>query len=304
MIEAFRRSKAMFAAVSLGVFEGNRDLGVEADRLLDACVSLGLLRREGDAYVNTAVSEEYLTLGSARTLAGYVLYSNRALYPMWGHLEDAVREGGHRWSQTFGNEGPLFSAFFATPQATRTFLQGMHGFGVLSSPAVVSAFDLSGFRRLVDLGGGTGHLAHAARERYPGLSAAVFELPGVVEVARELAPAGIEFIAGDFFEDELPEADLYALGQILHDWAEDKIALLLRRIAARLPAGGGLLIAERLLTPDGVSAHMQSLNMLVCTEGKERTGEEYRTLLEAAGFHDVRWKATGTVRDAVLARKA
>lgn len=294
----------MFAAVSLGVFEGNRDLGVEGDRLLAACAALGLLRREGDAYVNTAVSEEYLTLGSARSLAGYVLYSNRALYPMWAHLEDAVREGGHRWSQTFGSEGPLFSSFFATPQATRTFLQGMHGFGVLSSPAVAGAFDLSGFRRLVDLGGGTGHLAQAAREQYPGLSAAVFELPDVVEAAREMSPEGIEFVAGDFFEDELPEADLYALGQILHDWAEDKIALLLRRIQERLPRGGGLLIAERLLAADAVSAHMQSLNMLVCTEGKERTGEEYRTLLEAAGFRDVQWKVTGTVRDAVLARKA
>ncbi|MBX9603250.1 MAG: homocysteine methyltransferase [Bryobacteraceae bacterium] len=293
----------MFAAVSLGVFEGNRDLGAAGDRLLDACVALGLLRREGGAYVNTAVSEEYLTLASPRTLAGYVLYSNRALYPMWAHLEDAVREGGHRWSQTFGSEGPLFSSFFATPQATRTFLQGMHGFGVLSSPAVVRAFDLSGFRRMVDLGGGTGHLVEAAMEGYPGLSAAVFDLPEVVAVARELARAGLEFLAGDFFEDELPEADLFALGQILHDWSADKIALLLRRIWERLPPRGGLLIAERLLEPGAVAAHMQSLNMLVCTEGRERTAEQYRELLEAAGFGDVRWKVTGTVRDAVLARK-
>ena len=85
----------------------------------------------------------------------------------------------------------------------------------------------------------------------------------------------------------LPDADLFALGQILHDWSEAKIALLLRRIFDRLPRGGGLLIAERLLNEDGVgpvAANMQSFNMLVCTEGKERSAGEYERLLRAAGF--------------------
>ena len=53
----------------------------------------------------------------------------------------------------------------------------MHGFGQLSSPAIVSAFDLSRFQHLVDLGGATGHLAAAARERYPKLETTVLDLP-------------------------------------------------------------------------------------------------------------------------------
>jgi len=72
----------------------------------------------------------------------------------------------------------------------RDFLLGMHGFGVLSRPSVAAAFDLSGFRRLVDLGGATGHLAVAACERYPDLQAAVFDLPRVVEAAREFVAGG------------------------------------------------------------------------------------------------------------------
>ena len=299
LIEAFRRSKTMFAAVALGVFDGNRDLGAAGDRLLAACAALGLLEERDGEYRNTAVADEYLSSASPRTLAGYVRYSNRALLPMWEHLEEAVREGKPRWSQVFGHAGPLFDAFFETPEAKRDFLLGMHGFGQLSSPAVAAAFDLGRFRKLIDLGGATGHLARAARDRYPSLEIAVFDLPPAIEFAREFFDG--ERIAGDFFRDPLPPADLYALGRILHDWSEDKIRVLLAKVFAALPAGGAVLLAEKLLTPANVPAHMQSLNMMVCTEGRERTFEEYRALLETAGFVRVESRITGQPLDAVIA---
>lgn len=291
----------MFTAVAMGVFDGNRDLGAAGDRLLAACAALGLLEQRGGEYRNTAVADEYLRSASPRTLAGYVRYSNRALLPLWEHLEDAVREGTPRWNQAFGLSGPLFDAFFQTPEAKRDFLLGMHGFGQLSSPAVAAAFDLSRFRKLVDLGGATGHLASAARDRYPQLEIAVFDLPAAIEFAREFF-AG-ELIAGDFFRDPLPPADLYALGRILHDWSEDKIRALLAKVFAALPPEGAVLLAEKLLTPASVPAHMQSLNMLVCTEGRERTFEEYRALFEEAGFRDVEARVTGQPLDAVIAWK-
>ena len=297
LIDAFRRSKTMFAAVELGIFDGRRPAdSKELTRLLEACVSLGLLEKRGDEYVNTPEAEKFLRSDSPDTLTGYIRYSNNALYPMWGHLEDAVREGTHRWKQTFGWDGPIFSHFFRTEDAMAEFQKGMHGFGRLSSPAVVAAFDLSRFRRLVDLGGGTGHLADAARERYPQLDTAVFDLPGVAN----MFPGTI---AGDFFTDPLPEADLYSLGRILHDWSDEKIQRLLEKIHAALPTGGGLLIAEKLLRPDYVSAHMQSLNMLIGTEGRERSATEYEALLRGAGFTQVESRVTGAYLDAVLAIK-
>ena len=59
--------------------------------------------------------------------------------------------------------------FLRTEGALREFLMGMHGYGLISSPHVVSAFDLGRFHRLADLGGATGHLAIAACQRYPNL---------------------------------------------------------------------------------------------------------------------------------------
>jgi acetylserotonin O-methyltransferase len=104
----------------------------------------------------------------------------------------------------------------------------------------------------------------------------------------------------------LPDADLYAVGRILHDWSDDKVEGLLRKIVSRLPEGGALLVAEKLLAENGVGpvpANMQSLNMLVVTEGRERSLGEYTRLLREAGFAQVEGRRTGVTLDAILARK-
>ena len=325
LIEAFRRSKTMFTALSLGVFDALHEAPASAEtlaaqlganagalvRLLDGCAALQLLLKRDGLYENAPLAETYLYSDSPHSMSGYVRYSDQALYPMWGNLADAVREGTPRWSQNFGLDGPIFSAFFRTPEAVHDFLMGMHGFGMLTSPKVAAAFDLSRFRRLVDLGGATGHLTIAACERYPEMRGVVFDLPQAAGMARELvarsaASARIEIISGDFFADELPEADLYYTGRILHDWSEEKIDRLLARILHRLPSGGALLIGEKLLAEDGVGpvpANMQSLNMLVVTEGRERSLGEYRRLLLRAGFASVEGRHTGVALDAILAIK-
>lgn len=325
LIEAFRHSKTMFTAVSLGVFDRLHEgpataaamaaaMPVDAgalERLLDGCAVLGLVRKSEGVYANEPVAEAYLRAGSPHSMHGYIRYSDEALYPMWGHLADAIREGGNRWEQTFGPKGGIFNHFFRSDAAMRDFLLGMHGFGMQTSPKVVAAFDLSRFRTLADLGGATGHLAIAACERYAQLRAIVFDLPRVCELAREQVAASpardrIRVIPGDFFTDELPDADLYYVGRILHDWGEDRITGLLRRIYSRLPAGGAVLIGEKLLNEDGVgplAANMQSINMLICTEGRERTLSDYRRLLEAAGFREVEGRRTGTALDAVFGVK-
>lgn len=307
----------MFTAAQLGVFdrmpatlaELAQGLSVNEDaleRLLTGSVAIGLLQRDGDHFTNTPAAEKYLRRDSPDTMLGYILYSDRVLFPMWANLGDAIREGTHRWKQTFDLDGPLFTHFFRTPEAREEFLLGMHGFGVIGSPKVVRAFDLSGFRRFVDLGGATGHLALSAMEAYPALTAAVFDLAPVVEHARKFTGGRVDLIAGDFFTDPLPPADLYGVSRILHDWSEAKIRTLLTKIHTALPDGGALLIAEKLLAGDKsgpVSAAMQSLNMLVCTEGKERSVSEYTDLLQEAGFVKVEGRRTGAPVDAILAYK-
>lgn len=325
LIDAFRRSKAMFVGVSMRIFDRlaeepatvarlASELQVNGDaleRLLDTLVSMFLLRKEGGLYRNTPTADTFLVATSPYSVRGYVVYSNDVLFPMWDNLEDAIREGSHRWEQTFHLQGALFSSFFQTDDSMRVFLLGMHGLGMLGSPAVAGAFDFSRFRAACDLGGATGHLLVALLERYAEMKGVLFELPRVLEFARQRFAddpilSRLTLTAGDFFEDALPEADLYLLGRILHDWTPAKIHALLTRIYQALPPGGGVLIAEQLLTEDHsgpATTNLMSLNMLICTEGKERSLGEYTKLLQAAGFSRVEGKRTGAPVDAILAIK-
>jgi acetylserotonin N-methyltransferase len=154
-------------------------------------------------------------------------------------------------------------------------------------------------------------LVIAACKRYPHLHGTVFDLPDAAQLAAEMIHQyamqdRIAVVSGDFFHDVLPTADLYCLGRILHDWSEAKIRLLLQRAFEHLPSGGALLVGEKMLDEDKCGpdwAQMQNLNMLTCTEGKERTLAEYEELLCEAGFVDVVGCRTQSPLDAILARK-
>lgn len=326
IIDGMRLSKAVFAALELGVFEALEGVHLDAaqcaarfrvnedalGRLLDACVAAGALTKSDGRYRNTELASVYIRASSPATLSGYMLYANRITWRLWEHLEDAVREGTPRWEQTFGAKEGIFDHFFATDSAKETFLSGMHGLGLLSSPRVAAAFDLSAHRRVADLGGGTGHLVAAICNRYPEMEGIVFDLPGVAPIARtRLAAAGlagrVRVAEGDFFRDPLPAADLYCLGRILHDWNDTMVRALLRKIHAALPDGGAVLLAEVLLNEEKtapLSGLLQSLNMLACTEGKERNLTEYRALLDREGFREVRGVVTGGPVDAIYALRS
>jgi acetylserotonin N-methyltransferase len=315
----------MFAAVQLGVFDALSSDSATAESiskklkchpeamksLLEACVSLGLLECKDGYFSNTGSANKYLTSSSPDRMTGYITYSNNVMWNLLSHLEDAVRTGENQWHRTFGTDGPIFSGFYRTPEAMNEFQMGMHGYGMITSPVLVKAFDLSRFRCMCDLGGATGHWVIAACEHYPHLNGIVFDIPNAVQlaetmVAKSPASARMSTVRGDFFTDPLPNADLYALGRILHDWSEDKIRHLLKRIYDALPPGGALLIAEKLIDEDrsGPSwALTQSLIMLVCTEGKERSASEYEALLREAGFDSFEIKRTSLPLDVMLAIK-
>ncbi|KAF4008051.1 hypothetical protein G4228_019592, partial [Cervus hanglu yarkandensis] len=298
----------LFAACELGVFEllavapepldsaavsarlGASPRGTEL--LLDACVSLKLLQADvsgGKAvYANTELASTYLVRGSPRSQRDMLMYTGRTTYVCWGHLAEAVRSEGERLQ----------------------FMQGLQDVWRLEGARVLAAFDLSPFRVICDLGGGSGALAQACVSLYPGCRVIVFDIPGVVQMARTHFSASederISFHEGDFFKDPLPEADLYILARVLHDWTDAKCSHLLERLYQACRTGGGILVIESLLDADGrgpLTTVLYSLNMLVQTEGRERTPAQYRALLGPAGFRDVRCRRTGGTYDAVLARK-
>ncbi|XP_069811967.1 acetylserotonin O-methyltransferase-like [Dendropsophus ebraccatus] len=160
------------------------------------------------------------------------------------------------------------------------------------------------------LGGCLGGLAKQFVSTYNDSTVTIMDLPKVVQTAKKHFVADkeqqIHFLEGDFFNDPIPEADLYILARIIHDWTEEKCLGLLRKIYQSCRSGGGVLIVEVLLNEDKsgpVHSQMFSLAMVVMAEGKERTPSEYTKLLTDAGFRDIEVKITGTLYDAILGRK-
>ncbi|PIO34433.1 hypothetical protein AB205_0081800 [Aquarana catesbeiana] len=110
-------------------------------------------------------------------------------------------------------------------------------------------------------------------------------------------------LIGNFLDDALPKADLYIFSRVLHHLPEDKLHYLLRKVSeACSPGNGALLIAEIVVDEEKREprALLQSLSM---SEGKQRSGTEYKELLESHGFNSVHVKNTGNFLDAILAVK-
>ncbi|KAJ0041696.1 hypothetical protein NL108_008240 [Boleophthalmus pectinirostris] len=323
----FRISKIIFSACELGVFDllltsdplsaaqvaAKLNLSSDgAERLLDALVGIEILEvdtsQETALYSSTDVSNLYLTKNSPRSLHDMVLYQSQTIYPLWNNLADAVREGKNQNEKTFGLPADqVFETIYRSEEDMLKFMGLMKSSWILDGPDIVTAFDLSPFKTIVDLGGCSGALARELSRQYPSCTVTVYDLPSVTEAAQKhftQEDDDITFQKGDFFTDALPSADLFVLARIIHDWPEEKCVSLLRRIHSVCKPGGGVLLVEALLFENHrgpITAQVFSLNMLVQTEGRERRPSEYTAILNKTGFHDVQVSRTGKCYDAILA---
>jgi hypothetical protein len=167
---------------------------------------------------------------------------------------------------------------------------------------VVTSYDFSSIRTLVDVAGGHGSLLMAILQANPHLQGILFDQASVIDGAAPLiAAAGMsdrcQLAAGDFFTSVPAGGDAYILKHIVHDWGNDQAITLLKRCREVIPATGKLLIVEQVIPPgnDPFFGKLLDLNMLVmCPGGCERTEAEYRDLFQGAGFQLTRIVATPT----------
>ncbi|NXU43489.1 ASML protein, partial [Drymodes brunneopygia] len=325
LMDGFRASKALFVASKLKIFDHLKDKGpmkavdianyigssvCGTERLLDACASLGLLEKTPQGYNNTDSANTYLTSDGEYSLHGYIIHSNDHLWPLFTNLESAVKEGSRQNHRAFGKKADdLFKDYYHNQEVKQCFMAAMHGIAHLTARDVATAFDLSRFKSACDLGGScTGALAHELVQVYPNLKVTVFDLPEVIANTSYFQPSGqhtapVTFVSGDFFKDNLPEADLYILSRVLHDWPDEKVHVLLSKVSAVCRPGIALLVAETVLDEQKMCPSVAVLQSLSMTEGKQRSGSEYKQLLEKYGFTDVQIKITGNLLDAVLCFK-
>jgi hypothetical protein len=306
---AFWGSKTLLSAVELGLFSELANGALTADELgerlglhprarrdfLDALVALGMLTREGERYANTVETDLFLDRGKASYLGGMLEMANARLYPFWGWLTEALRTGQPQNEARTG--GNFFAALYEDPERLRQFLHAMTGLSMGASVEIAKRFPFAEYESLVDIGCAEGGLLVQVALAHPHFRGIGFDLPGARDAFEDYVHSfgleeRLEFRAGDFFGDELPNASVVVLGHILHDWSLDEKKQLLRKAYDALPVGGAVIVFESIIDDDrreNAFGLLMSLNMLIETPaGFDYTGADCQDWMREVGFRETR----------------
>ncbi|MCU0586595.1 MAG: acetylserotonin O-methyltransferase [Syntrophobacteraceae bacterium] len=270
-----------------------------ATRLLDCLVVLGFLRKDNGIYSPTE-SGAFYSSRHPESVLPMVLHLSR-LWGTWSGLTELVREGGHR-----GREPGLQ----VEEWDWKSFIGAMHVVGRELSVTIAADYDLSRFQCLLDIGGASGTYTIAFLRRNPAMTAVLYDLENVMDMARErLAEEGllekVRLAVGDFYRDELPGGcDLALLSAIIHQNSPQENLDLYRKVFRALEPGGTLLIRDHIMDesrthPPGGA--MFAINMLVNTRGGDTyTFKEVEEGLLMAGFTEVRQVRHGMDMDCLV----
>ena len=157
---------------------------------------------------------------------------------------------------------------------------------------IVGAYDFSGHKKMLDIGGGSGAFTEAIAAAAPNIKLGIFDLPDVIaETRKRLAAAQIEFHPGSFKECALPGGyDLITLVRILHDHDDDVVHALLPKIYGALPPGGRLLVVEPMAESASATRMGDAyfgMYLWAMGSGRPRTAAETTAMLINAGFRKV-----------------
>jgi hypothetical protein len=303
MMTGYWVSQALYVAAKLGVAdllvdgpqavehlaEATQAHAASLRRVLRALASVGVFTETSPgAYALTPLAA-LLRTGTPNSMRALAIMYAEEQYRAWGNALHSVRTGETAFDQQFGLS--YFEYLAQHPEADRVFNQAMTGWTTQVADAVIGAYDFSPFRTIVDVGGSYGTLLAAVLRSNQTANGILFDQPHVAAAAKaHLVSAGVaercQTVGGDFFVEVPPGGDVYLLAQILHDWDDERSTGILRQCRRAMPVHGKLLVIELVLPPgeEPFFGKWLDLHMLVLLGARERTAEEYRALLDSAGF--------------------
>jgi SAM-dependent methyltransferase len=301
----FWGSKTLLTAVELGLFTELAKKPLDAVALtnrlelhprsardfFDALVALGMLRRTGARYANTAETALFLDRAKPSYVGGMLEMCNARLYGFWGSLTEGLRTGRPQNEVKTGED--FFGTLYADPRRLEGFLKAMTGLSQDTARAIAQKFSWKSYRTFADIGCAQGGVAVEIALAHKHVTGKGMDLPVVRPVFEAYIRANkvdkrLTFHPGDFFKDPLPTTDVLIMGHILHDWNLDEKMMLLEKAYAALPPGGALIVHEALI--DDARKHnafglLMSLNMLIETHGGfDFTGADCRRWMKQVGF--------------------
>ncbi|MBI1852835.1 MAG: methyltransferase [Planctomycetes bacterium] len=283
-----------------------RTCGTDRDatyRLLRALAMVGLFTEtDPRRFALTSMGRTLRTGEPGAARSTVLALAGQWMWAGWGEFEHAMKTGKPGTEKALGM--PVFDYFAKHPEEAGWFNDAMIGFHGPETIGVAKSYDFSAFSTVVDVGGGTGNLLSAILRSAPRLAGILYDLPHVAEAARakfaerELSDR-LRIIAGSFMES-VPAGDAYVLSHVIHDWDEPTCLKILGNCRRANPKATVLLV--EMVIPPGDEPHpgkILDLVMLNCPGGRERTADEYRELLDGAGYRMTRVLPTGTVASVI-----
>ncbi|WP_420267102.1 methyltransferase [Candidatus Magnetominusculus dajiuhuensis] len=298
LIGGFRQSRILFTANNLRVFDFlnkpksakviSAKLGADLRAmsiLLDALVSMGLIKKNGSLYENLPISSEYLQSGRPE-YQGDIISHYDTLWNNWSGLDNVVKTGSP--NRTAANH--------------ESFIRGMHNLSVMKAKSVIDFIDLSGMKTAIDIGGGPGTYTIELAGR--GIDVTLFDRPDTIAIAKEYAGhlANVKFMEGDFLVDPIGKGyDLAFISQVFHSYTPGENLRLIKKVKKSLNKGGKIVIQEFFIE-DNMSEPLEgalfAVNMLVHTEGGRcYSVKEMQSWLNKSGFTEV---AISRLNEAVI----
>ncbi|KAH0456234.1 hypothetical protein IEQ34_014141 [Dendrobium chrysotoxum] len=280
---------------SLLPFISNPQAPVMLDRILRLLASYSILScslsPSGERRYGTTRVCKFLTPNTdgASMAPLAILNHDKVLMESWYYLKDAVIEGGNPFNKAYGMT--VFEYNGTDPRFNKVFNDGMSGHSNIITNKLLEFYEgFDGLGSLVDVGGGVGATLGKITAKYTGIRGINFDLPYVISEAPPLP--GVEHVGGDMFES-VPTADAIFMKWILHDWSDEHCLKLLKNCWKALPNNGKVIVVEYILSvePEQTLAakyvfHFDLIMLANTSGGKERTENEFKSLVKEAGFSD------------------
>lgn len=307
---AFWASKVLLTATSLGLFTRLAQGPMSADEIgaaldlhprgrrdfLDALVALKFLDRDGDGddarYRNSPDAAAFLDKSKGSYVGGILEMLDGRLFGFWNELGEALRTGEPQ-NESKGGGDSMFATLYADPGRLKLFLEGMSGFQTGNFMLLAHAVDFGRYRTLTDMGGALALLSRVVARVHPHMHCTSVDLAPVRPLAQAAVDADglsdrVTVLAGDFFAEPIPPADVVTMGNILHDWDLATKKMLIAKAYEALPEGGAFIAVELVIDDarrENAAGLLMSLNMLIETEGGfDYSFADFKSWCGEAGF--------------------
>ena len=260
------------------------------ETVLRALHAFDLLQQHADERYELTNLGRLLLRSSGATFPGEAGHFFHTLYQPLGALLHMVKTGEVAFDHVYGES---FYAHLQRRPALSCFFHDMMKQNAKARYAQLSSVvNFKPVKRVVDVGGSEGALLAQVLRENPHLNGVLFDLPDVIERAREqIAAAGLldrcELIAGSFLDYVPAGGDIYLLAQIINNWADPDALRVLENCRAAMCADARLLVLEAVSTP-GVAVlpwrALVSLGVMAQRGGRTRSEIQLRELFDASGF--------------------